>query len=337
MAAPGSLLTSDSDVTTPQTCQGNIAGDIGIGIDKLALSLPISGIIQNGQVWDYVYPRRAEAHDYLSANASLHVTARQVGTGLRCTVEYNPSRLVDPYGWSLCRPEEVFPTVARVLGQLRGRVDFEGGIGDVLVTRLDVARDFNVSDPQFFLTGLRPLHRIMGANPSLWFDEVTGAASSLRVGTARSANPRRPNRVTLYDKGLMRPDATGVLRWELEARTWAGKYGGIKTLADLTPDRVESLALDRWAWSRMGEVVVSEDEFVDRAYSAEWLTDIKRDRFLGQYFGILRGKRVLGGSAREEFTKTQRKLGIAASEERGTARRLDLLTGTDLPATSEAS
>lgn len=128
-----------------------------------------------------------------------------------------------------------------------------------------------------------------------------------------------------------------MLRWESGARTWAEAYGGIRTLADLTPERVERLALYRWAWSRMGEVVVSEDEFVDRAFAAEWLTDVKRDRFLGQYIGILHGKHVLSESARDEFNRIQKKLRIAASPTAGMARRLDLVTGTDVPEVSEAS
>lgn len=331
------LLASNSDGTTPQTSPSTTSREMGLGIDKLALSIPIRSIIQNRQLWDQVSRSWAKAHDYLGMHISLNVTARQVGPGLRCTVEFNPSRLVDQFGWSLCSTEEVFSTVARVMYQLQGRVDFVGDVNEALVTRLDVARDFTVADPQFFITGLRPLHRALGANPSLWFDAVSGAASSLRIGTSRSANPRRPNHVTLYDKGLKHAEAHGVLRWELEARDWAERYGAIKTLADLTPERVELLAVDRWAWSRIGEVVVSEDEFVDRAYAAEWLTDIKRDRFLGQYLGILHGKRVLAGSAREEFNKIQKKLGIAASQKAGVARRLDFVTGTDVPEVSEAS
>jgi hypothetical protein len=213
-------------------------------------------------LWDDVYPRWARAHDYLNTNTSLHVTARQVGQGLRCTVEYNPSRVIDPYGHSLCPAEEVFPTVARIMNQLRGRVDLDAKVADILVTRLDVARDFRVSDPQFFLTGLRPLHRSHGANPSLWFDERSGAASSLRVGTSRAANGRRPDYVTLYDKHLKAgaPETQGILRWEMSGRTWPERYGGIKTLAELTPERVQALARDRWSWSRMGDVVVGEDE-----------------------------------------------------------------------------
>ena len=310
-----------------------------IGIDKLALSLPISRIIQDRSLWKNVNTHWAQVHEYLDMNTSLHITARHVGAGMRCTVEYNPSRVIDPYGHSLCTTDEVFSTVGRILDQLRGRVDLEGDANEALVTRLDVALDFRVADPQYFLTGLRPLHRRNGANPSLWFDEKTGAASSLRVGTSRAAKPRQSNHVTLYDKHLKAgtPETEGVLRWEMSGRTWPERYGEIKTLADLTPGRVAALAVDRWVWSRMGEVVVSEAEFVHRAHAAEWLTDIKRDRFLGQYLGILHGKRVLGESAREEFHRIQKALGIAASDKPGLSRRLDLATGTDVPEMSETS
>jgi hypothetical protein len=339
MATTSPLLASNSDRTTPQTHPRDSSQGIGIGIDKLALSLPIMRIVQDKLLWDNVNTHWAQAHDYLNINTSLHVTARQVGLGLRCTVEYNPSRVIDPYGWSLCTTEEVFPTVGTIMNQLRGRVDLEGELDDILVTRLDVARDFKVSDPQFFLTGLRPLHRRNGANPSLWFDEKSGAASSLRVGTSWSPNPRRPNYVTLYDKYLKArtPESRGVLRWEMSARKWTRRYGDIKTLADLTPERVRRFALDRWSWSRMGEVVVGEDEFVDRVYAAEWLTQVKKDRFLGQYLGLRQGKRVLQGTAREEFNGIQRRLGVTLSGDTRTCRRLDFLTGGEIVGPSEAS
>ena len=341
MAAASTLVATNSDRTTPQTCPDNTARALGIGIDKLALSFPISRIVQNREVWDSVYPGRAKAQDYLDyPYTSFDVSAGYVGPGLRCTVEYNPSRVIDPTGHSLCTTDDLFSTVAPILDQLGGRVVLEGDVNDALVRRLDVALDFKVADPQFFLTGLRPLHRKNGANPSLWFDEKSGAALSLRIGTSRAAKPRRPNHITLYDKHIKAgtPETEGVLRWEMSGRTWPKDYGGIRTLSDMTPGRIAFLALDRWDWSRMGDVVVSEAEFVDRVYATEWSTDMKRDRFLGQSLGELHGKNVFGSeSAREEFNKTQKALGITASEKPGLARRLDLLARTDVPEMSEPS
>jgi hypothetical protein len=80
MAAPGSTtLASNRDRTTPQKGPPSTSRRIEIGIDKLALSLPIKGIVQDRQGWDQVYSRWARVHEYLTFNTSLDIAARQVG------------------------------------------------------------------------------------------------------------------------------------------------------------------------------------------------------------------------------------------------------------------
>jgi|tagenome__1003787_1003787.scaffolds.fasta_scaffold20951861_4 hypothetical protein len=331
-------VASNRGTTSPKTPRP-MGAEIGMGIDKLAFSLEISKIIQNKTLWDRMNPQFAEAHDYLTMNTSLHIKARRIGSGLRCVVEYNPSRIVDPYGHSLCRIEELFYTVGVIVHQLTGRVEIEGDVTDALVRRLDVARDFRVADPQFYLTGLRPLHRRNGANPSLWYDEKSGAASSLRVGTSRLAHARHPNHVTLYDKGLKAgtPETKGVLRWEMEGRTWTERYGDIKTLADLTPARINTLAVNRWDWSRMGEVGVSEHEFVDHVWAADWLSVDEKVKFVGEFFAVRYGKRVFEGRAREKFNRIQKALAVTLSCGTAMRRKLDFLTCTEITEASEAA
>ena len=72
MATPSTTVTSNRDVIPPQTCPGRSPTGIGVGIDKLALSFPITRIIQDRSLWARVNSHWAEVHDSLFMNASYH-------------------------------------------------------------------------------------------------------------------------------------------------------------------------------------------------------------------------------------------------------------------------
>ena len=322
----------------PQNHPDIIQPQFDVGIDKLSVSFPIKSFSKDKMLWDEVWAQSARVHDR-SGGAPFTIRVNRRYGGLRCWMEFNPSRIPDPYGFSLCRPEDVFSTVRQMLHQVQGRMDFDGDVGDMSVTRIDLARDFRVIDPQFFITGLLNLARPYAKTSCVYYGAKTGAAESLYVGTSKGIGAKRPNHVKIYDKGLQTglSELRGLLRWEVEARTWAETYGDINALADLTPERIQALALNRWKWSRMGEVVVGREGFVDRAFAAQWSSEAVRDRFIGQSVGLIHGKLVLDPKSHEVFSKRQQVLGISLSDRPGVAKRLDFETGTEVLAEADIS
>ncbi len=84
------------------------------------------------------------------------------------------------------------------------------------------------------------------------------------LGTQTISISSRTARMTrLYDKWAETGGAVppGTLRFEAECRKpWLKAYGKIKQLGDVTPERVERLAVNRWEWSQMGVVTVGNPE-----------------------------------------------------------------------------
>lgn len=133
-------------------------------------------------------------------------------------------------------------------------------MGSALVGRLDIARDFRVTNPQRILNGLVLLPRSWARSIVVRFSASTGHIETIRSGGDSS-------HVQLYDKRAESPGKVHAprLRWEARIRRkWLLRYGAITTLADVTEASVAGLASDRWCWSRMGAAVSNMDTIADR-------------------------------------------------------------------------
>ena len=126
------------------------------------------------------------------------------------------------------------------------------------MTRLDVARDFvDVDSPTVTLEALVGMPRKWARTGVLHFDPKGLGTQTLSISSGTAGMTR------LYDKWAETSGAVppGTMRFEAECRKpWLKAYGKIKLLGDVTPERVERLARNRWEWSQMGVVTVGNPD-----------------------------------------------------------------------------
>jgi hypothetical protein len=201
------------------------------------------------------------------------------------------------------------------------------------VKRLDVARDFrDVGHLQFLLSGLRGISPERAKRVAMYNNPSRGNALTLEVSGGRTAG-----RVSIYDKFKERPGraAPGTVRWEVQARCWAKRYGNIRTVDDITEETVQALAVNRWEWSRMGTTVRSTGALLDRV-ERMGITDIMKSRFVGDLVRTAAGYEPRGSSDRaREFRVLLKEVGIASSEDlldlsRPFSARLDWASGEEV-------
>ncbi len=198
--------------------------------------------------------------------------------GLYARVEFNPSRIIDPYGVSLASVEDTIPATEGVWGLVNAHVSSSGPLSSAEVTRLDLARDFGgVQQPASFLRAVSVLNRAYQDDPHFFTDACTGDIKSLMVGS-------KDNRVRLYRKDLESPGVAppGTIRWEWQGRGRPLDRYGIESFGDLTPQLAQQIAEDRWDWSKMWtEVAMVPDPLA--AFDALGLSETVTSRlFVGQ-------------------------------------------------------
>ncbi len=205
-----------------------------VGIDKLAIWYPTT---PTG--W---FTRAVPHH-----GTTLCIKAKRTGAGF----EFNPSRIIDPFGTGLATMEQTALLTEGVWSVVTQHAAPTVDLLSAQVTRIDLARDFYGSmEPAQLILGLSRVQRSYQGDPALRINGKTGELQSLRVGSDE-------NLVRLYRKdqesgGL---DGTSCIRWECQVRSRPLKRFGISTFADLTPEIITELAEYRWAWSQMGTPV----------------------------------------------------------------------------------
>jgi hypothetical protein len=171
-------------------------------------------------------------------------------------VEFNPSEFSGNPDPTRALPISDLPAaVASVWWAMQECVAPKVSMGEAQVTRIDATRDFEVeSVAQVAL--LQALHRaqIPYARYRPMFNSSRGVPQSLYAGT------RKGSKVRIYDRHAKdRSIPEGTLRVEVEARkNWAVRYGGINTVADISPSAIADLFLNRFAWCGAGLPVVYE-------------------------------------------------------------------------------
>ena len=243
-------------------------------------------------------------------------------------VEYNPARVLDAEGTSLAPLGDVYDLTADVVGEIvrEGLLSpAVGSLGEMKVKRVDVARDFVVDRPGFFVDALRTVARPWVRRTAVY----SGANGAQTLMAGSNAGQCR-----LYDKfeesgGKCAP---GTLRWEVEARDWAQRFGGVETMADLRDDeKVAEMAWNRWEWSGMGHDVMARDEMVRRV-QASGLSPAKQRGLIGWLVMSAAGcPSELGFQAQAEYRKIARELGITLGSDavsESFSARLDMESGT---------
>ena len=199
------------------------------------------------------------------------------------------------------------------------------------VTRLDIARDFEIDSPgEVFVLGLLPQPRAWAKMLAVYFDPVLNNAQTLMVGSKSGGVVR------LYDRFAAsgKEEDRGVLRWELQARTgWLKKCGS--AFGDFTEKMLLAMVLERWRWSRMGTRVAGVNAFIEAVSATDLKPDVQ-DRLLGHSLRIHAG---LPPAAPERTANKYRQrleeIGLVLepgclSHDSHLVRRLDLATGLEV-------
>jgi hypothetical protein len=186
--------------------------------------------------------------------------------GCSVYLEFNPSRFADPTGFSLIHPEKVSEIVEEVIRDYfrigivipvfaTGRYSIKNWHPDwkqmIRISRLDIARDMLISDPDF--------------SPFL----LKGVQSKFSRGTNLGFNEGKPNswanflkgadgRMKIYNKfehakkvGLNPLPPEGLYRFEYRLANRHLKLNHIHSLGDLSEDRFEAALRTGWDRSRL--------------------------------------------------------------------------------------
>lgn len=304
------------------------------GIDKVIFAFPIAtprfhqSIWQTGKWARNGLPRIEIPLWDVGTKVQLAPFKAPLDSHWSCSCQFNPSRVVDPFGSSLCHLKSFRPVIEMVLALMASStVEPLVDIDQMSVRRLDVARDFlHISEPAQYVLGLRSVPRPYARRISLhsggYLKNLTLEAGSRSGGWAK-----------IYDKSANGMD--GRLRFELEAKGWCQSIGSIITVSDLTDHNIRRLVRNRMRWFGLESEIMNFDTFFDRIDAAELDCRIKIG--LLRYGRSLQIGRVQGISQRTEnkYKKMIRELGFAVLPDQQSradflVRRLDWRSGREV-------
>lgn len=315
------------------------------GVDKVSVSFPVTFAAADSD-WGRLSIRNGSEGAEVTRSDSVQVVEgvrAMIGvsdipaTGRQwAKVEVNPSRVLDPDGWSATAgAADTLAVVEAAISQAIAEGWFEPAIGcveEARLRRLDVARDFeDVSQPAHLIGGLIGVHRNHARQARVFYDPERSGAQTLTVGGKR-------DQVRLYDKATETGgQAAGVVRWEALARDgWLKGYGDMSDAGDMTDDRIDQLGRDRFEWSGMGMRVVSSAQLVTEKVSALGLSPTKRRHVLGylmeQAYGVPSG---MSRTTAAEYRRIVREAGVVMAldgldQAEGFTVHLDLEEGREV-------
>lgn len=239
-----------------------------LGIDKVKLAFPITVstaqrlLASSGKRVDGIaraflhhgYERLRHNGDNLWRGA----VAVQREHGPMGFVEFNPSRWLDPTGWSPAPLLQTQSVIGLVWESVSPVFEPTVDLSEAEVRRLDIARDFEgVSQPNHYLmrldTNARAIrtlqrtHFVSGKNEG-WTIQLTNASGK---------------HIRLYDKHRQTRGRApeGTVRFEVELHKWLVNNGSsIKTVPDITPEAVSRAARYWWHESGFGAPLTTPDE-----------------------------------------------------------------------------
>ncbi len=317
-------------------------GDPVFGVDKIAVSFPVTGCAPDGD-WATVTTRNRHDGPQLSRSSSVAIgpgdypamigVADIPATGQQwAKVELNPSRVWDPTGHSVATAAESVAAVDAAIARAMSESLFVPAIGSVEeanVKRLDVTRDFaGVTDAAALIGGLIGVHRAYGRQSMVYFDPARKGAQTLRVGG-------KADLVLLYDKAAeTEGQAADTVRFESRCRGWAARYGGISKVSDLDDEHVDTLGWDRFDWSGMGTSVESNMQGLAEAVHAMGLPQMTEQRLIGYLVQRACGiPQKLSNDSAAKYRRLAREGGVSMaldgmeSEGPGISVRLDAVEG----------
>jgi hypothetical protein len=253
-------VTLDTSFRTSKVLVSNIGLGLGpqqpggLGIDKVAIKFPLDQHTDLALI--ETFSGRGRSVDGLGY--ALHVKATYP-TGNRAAMlrlEFNPSRLLDPDGSQLASADYTRQCAESVLEDVATLGLFPGvPMALMRMSRLDIARDFGVEDPQPWID-LASRRRVKWcrSQPVFYAPDggVTGVSANM-TGTTFS----------LYDKGRVHAPAASVshsnLRFEVQLKNaTALKTRGLVLLSDLNTARVETVVERAWKRTLWGSAALPQ-------------------------------------------------------------------------------
>ena len=326
---------------------GSLNEPRGVGLDRLSVSFEVYDWDDDFSKWSSAsvqhslgegasdkvskFSRSVEVVPGVNAFVGVRVVE---AAGIRAPVfgkiEFNPSRVVDPEGYSLSDVGSALSAFWMAVSAA-GSVVVAARPGESTsyrLKRLDVARDFHsVLAPSALIRGLAPIQRPWSRKNLVHADPARSGAQTLMVGSNSGV-------ARLYDKNAETKGAVeeGTVRFEIEGRSdWVRNYGKMATVSDISEARVLDFARDRWEWSKMG-VEVSSLNGVVEIVARSGLSKREQQYFIGWLvtqatpFGYEPAKATLA-----KFRKLQKELNIAVGPEMlssiGFSSRLDWESG----------
>src|SRR5579862_5501156 len=255
-----------------------------VAIDRVSVAFPVAAFDERPGSWERVVRQlpgtEAEsgtfvatvtlegAEDPTGAYVSVQ-TPRSPGMPAWAKVELNPSRYIDPKGWELSAGVgEALESLEAAWRAAASVVEPACDLEEATVKRLDLAKDFSGAVGLLLPLSKAPVPS-WARMRELFEDVRSGGALTLRVGGAS-------NFARAYDKYRETRGAApeGMCRVELQCREWCERYGGLRSVGDLTEERVRALGADRFGWSNLGASVSASDEVWERVRSCEELRSV---------------------------------------------------------------
>jgi hypothetical protein len=268
--------SDNSNGNESSTSQGNRPADNNYGIDTVALYFPvdIEQCDHTSDLWEYEGARnrqKAETEggslvaNFICGYANVRVNLYLDSS--RCRLEFNAARVLSPKSQQLLHPDALSRVVEVVLEQLAGIVhpsfdtfhdsgeivrltDWQGLVN---ITRLDVARDFVVSNPCAVRLGLAQVHSK--------YQKTHKVTTSPNDGWSIECGTKYEGKDIFYDKeaelrqhqvDTSRPDNAVIYRFEAVLKKSRLANSGMKTLDQVTDERAWEAIQGRWqktGWS----------------------------------------------------------------------------------------
>jgi hypothetical protein len=250
-------------------------------------------------------------------------------------LSFNPARWALPNDWSCLPLKSAMPAIESVWETASPLLMPIGSLDMAEVKRLDIARDFsNVASPAPYLMRRDVEGLSIGALNWSQYVSSTGGRS-IRGWNGSGA-------VQLYDKhresGGFAPE--GTVRFEVQLRKWLTRYGiRVGVVSDLSPDVVEHIARLWWNSSAFGTPLVSQPDVyteVLKHFGSSRNAAARANSTFGYYARARAGIDIkdVPPNSRRRYVAALRSVNLsndaAPLRSSGTARRLDLDTGTEV-------
>ena len=211
------------------------------GVDRLAFRYPLDQHTDQHLTYSRAGRRMLEG---LRHQVHLKVTPAAGDRAAVLRVEFNPSRVLDPAGSSLANARDSRAAALAVVDELHsvGYVPAKTGM-DIGLSRVDLTRDFSVADPELVVRSLAR-NRVKYARRQAMYIDKAGGGEGLRASVG-GVN------YNLYDKGPKHAKTAWTeshnLRFEAQiSASQALTKAGLRSLEDLTDERILSVATQAW-------------------------------------------------------------------------------------------